>query len=122
MGNLQFLGYLFYRLFRYQTVPDCIFLKFFTILSSTPFHVFRTPFNLIIALNLVSGKAGEVHLKQEEVYLFRLRNLFDVIEKIPYFIEDVYNKMRLHSSLGYRPKEEYERLLAENSSREYLVC
>jgi len=61
-------------------------------------------------------------LKQEEVYLWEYETFSDVVERIPYFIEDVYNKKRLHSSLGYRPPEEYERLLAENSSRECMVC
>jgi len=60
-------------------------------------------------------------LKQEEVYLWQYETFSDVIERIPYFIEDVYNKKRLHSSLGYRPPEEYERLLAEISSRECMV-
>jgi len=61
-------------------------------------------------------------LKQEEVYLWEYETFSDVIERIPCFIEDVYNRKRLHSSLGYRPPEEYERLLAENSSRECMVC
>ena len=61
-------------------------------------------------------------LKQEEVYLWEYETFSDVIERIPSFIEDVYNGKRLHSSLGYRPPEEYERLLAKNSSREYMVC
>jgi putative transposase len=61
-------------------------------------------------------------LKQEEVYLWEYETFSDVIERIPYFIEDVYNKKRLHSSLGYRPPEEHERLLAKNSSRECMVC
>jgi putative transposase len=61
-------------------------------------------------------------LKQEEVYLWEYETFSDVIERIPYFIEDVYNRKRLHSSLGYRPPEEYERLLVENSSRECMVC
>jgi transposase InsO family protein len=60
-------------------------------------------------------------LKQEEVYLWEYEHFSDVIERILYFIEDVYNKKRLHSSLGYRPLEEYERLLAKNSSREYTM-
>ena len=55
-------------------------------------------------------------IKQEEVYLWQYETFSDVLERIPYFIEDVYNKKRLHSSLGYRPPEEYERLLAENNS------
>jgi len=61
-------------------------------------------------------------LKQEEVYLWEYETFSDVVERIPYFIEDVYNRKRLHSSLGYRPPEEYERLLVKNSSRECMVC
>jgi transposase InsO family protein len=60
-------------------------------------------------------------IKQEEVYLWQYETFSDVVERIPYFIEDVYNRKRLHSSLGYRPPEEYERLLAKNSSRECMV-
>jgi transposase InsO family protein len=37
------------------------------------------------------------------------------------FIEDVYNKKRVHSSLGYRPPEEYERLLVKNDSQECIM-
>ena len=61
-------------------------------------------------------------LEQEEVYLWEYESFSDVAERIPYFIEDVYNKKRLHSSLGYRPPEEYERLLAKKGSRECMVC
>ncbi len=61
-------------------------------------------------------------LKQEEVYLWEYETFSDVAERIPCFIEDVYNRKRLHSSLGYRPPEEYERLLAKNNSRECMVC
>ncbi|GAH47855.1 unnamed protein product, partial [marine sediment metagenome] len=45
-------------------------------------------------------------LKVEEVYMFNYETYRDVIERIPYFIEEVYNKKRLHSSLGYIPPEE----------------
>jgi len=38
-------------------------------------------------------------LKAEEVYLWEYETYRDVIERIPYFIEDVYNSKRLHSSL-----------------------
>jgi len=61
-------------------------------------------------------------LKQEEVYLWQYETFSDVVERISYFIEDVYNKKRLHSSLGYRPPEEYERLLAENVSQECIMA
>jgi len=50
-------------------------------------------------------------LKAEEVYLWEYRNLADVQERIPYFLETVYNRKRLHSSLGYLPPEEFEKRL-----------
>ncbi|MBU2597970.1 MAG: hypothetical protein KKC53_02130, partial [Actinobacteria bacterium] len=43
-----------------------------------------------------------------EVYMFSYETYRDVIKRIPYFIEEVYNKKRLHSSLGYMPPEEFE--------------
>lgn len=57
-------------------------------------------------------------LKQEEVYLWQYETYLDVIARIPCFVEDVYNKKRLHSALGYRPPEEFENLLAEDASHE----
>jgi len=57
-------------------------------------------------------------LKQEEVYLWQYETYLDVIARVPFFIEDVYNRKRLHSALGYRPPEEFENLLAENASQE----
>lgn len=38
--------------------------------------------------------------KVEEVYMFSYETYEELIEKIPYFIEEVYNKKRLYSSLG----------------------
>ena len=49
-------------------------------------------------------------LKTEEVYLGEYRTLEDVRNRPPYFIEQVYNRKRLHSALGYRPPEEFEAL------------
>jgi putative transposase len=49
-------------------------------------------------------------LKAEEVYAADYTDLQDVIERLPYFLEEVYNRRRLHSSLGYRPPAEYEQL------------
>ena len=49
-------------------------------------------------------------LKVEEVYMFEYETYKDVLERIPYFIEEVYNKKRLHSSLGYIPPEEFENI------------
>lgn len=39
-------------------------------------------------------------LKVEEVYLWEYETYSDVTSRIPYFIEDVYNSRRLHSSLS----------------------
>jgi len=53
-------------------------------------------------------------LKVEEVYMFEYETYGEVLERIPYFIEEVYNKKRLHSSLGYMPPEEFENINNEN--------
>jgi len=49
-------------------------------------------------------------LKYEEVLLNDYETFTDVLERLPHFIEKVYNKRRLHSSLGYMPPEEYEQM------------
>ena len=57
-------------------------------------------------------------LKQEEVYLWDYETFEDVIQRIPYFIEQVYNQKRLHSSLDYVPPDEFEQAFYENHNRE----
>lgn len=47
-------------------------------------------------------------LKYEEVHLANYETCQDVIGRIPHFIEEVYNRKRLHSALGYVPPEEFE--------------
>ena len=47
-------------------------------------------------------------LKKEEIYFRKYQTLKEVINNVPKFIEEVYNKKRLHSSLGYMSPEEYE--------------
>lgn len=55
-------------------------------------------------------------LKHEEVLLSDYETYTDVIERVPYFIEEVYNKNRLHSALGYLPPEEFEQRMLEKST------
>jgi len=47
-------------------------------------------------------------LKYEEVHLWNYETYEDVIERLPFFIEEVYNRRRLHSSIGYVPPVEFE--------------
>jgi transposase InsO family protein len=48
-------------------------------------------------------------LKREEVYANEYRDLEHLLGNIEAFIEQYYNRCRLHSALGYRPPEEFER-------------
>ena len=47
-------------------------------------------------------------LKYEEVYPRDYATVDDVIRHLPQFIEELYNRRRLHSALGYHPPEEFE--------------
>ena len=47
-------------------------------------------------------------LKKEEVHLVEYENMKEALKRIGYFIEDVYNSKRLHSSLGNLPPDEFE--------------
>jgi putative transposase len=52
-------------------------------------------------------------LKQEEVDGRDYRDLEHAREAIGVFVEDVYNRQRLHSALGYRPPAEFETTLPQ---------
>jgi putative transposase len=47
-------------------------------------------------------------LKYEEVYLWDYHSVEDVKRRLPYFLQEVYNQKRLHSSLGYVTPQEFE--------------
>ena len=49
-------------------------------------------------------------LKREEIYANEYQDLDDLRTNIEAFIDQYYNRQRLHSALGYRPPEEFEQL------------
>ena len=59
-------------------------------------------------------------LKYEEVYLWDYRTVKDIRERVPYFVEEVYNQKRLHSALGYCPPNEFEEQW-EAKTQPYLI-
>jgi putative transposase len=56
-------------------------------------------------------------IKTEEVYLWEYRTVEDVLRRLPYFIEQVYNQKRLHASLDYVPPTEYEAMLLNQNQK-----
>jgi len=57
-------------------------------------------------------------LKYNEVYLNEYNDYEDALANIKEFIEIVYHKKRLHSSLGYLPPEEFEQNLIKQQKVE----
>ena len=57
-------------------------------------------------------------LKYEEVYLCEYKTLADVVNRLPHFIEEVYNIKRLNSALGYQPLAEFGQLLVMKQEKE----
>ena len=55
-------------------------------------------------------------IKYEEVYMNEYNTMEDVRCNIEQFISEVYNKKRLHSSIGYKPPMEFENEVLNKSS------
>ncbi|MCU1305304.1 MAG: family transposase orfB [Candidatus Sulfotelmatobacter sp.] len=51
-------------------------------------------------------------LKREEIYANEYRDLDHLRANIAEFIDSYYNRVRLHSALGYKPPEEFEQTAA----------
>lgn len=47
-------------------------------------------------------------MKYEEIYLSEYETYEDVVNRLPHFLEEVYNRKRIHSSIGYLTPEEFE--------------
>ena len=55
-------------------------------------------------------------LKREEIYANTYRDLDHLRENIAAFIEQYYNRVRLHSALGYHSPDEYEQATSSTTS------
>jgi len=57
-------------------------------------------------------------LKQEEVNGTDYRDLTDATARIGGFIEQVYNRQRLHSALAYQSPDEYQKTTAKATAQQ----
>ncbi len=57
-------------------------------------------------------------LKREEIYANQYDDLGHLRANIEGFIEQYYNRQRLHSALGYRPPEEFEQVIESSRTAE----
>ena len=57
-------------------------------------------------------------LKREEIYANKYDDLENLRANIEEFIEQYYNRLRLHSALGYRSPEEFEQQINASASAE----
>ena len=61
-------------------------------------------------------------LKREEIYANTYRDLEHLRTNMAAFIDQYYNRIRLHSALGYRPPEEFERAAAAERPQARQAC
>jgi len=61
-------------------------------------------------------------LKREEIYANTYRDLEDLRAHIEEFIERYYNRIRLHSALGYLPPEEFEQAASAKANGCGAAC
>lgn len=58
-------------------------------------------------------------LKYEKVHLSNYENFEDAAQRLPHFIEEVYNNKRLHSALGYLSPLEYEMAMQSTKTADH---
>ncbi len=56
-------------------------------------------------------------LKSNEVDLQKYRDIWDVTDRVPEFLEDIYNERRVHSKLDYQSPNEFEEKNEENKKK-----
>ncbi len=57
-------------------------------------------------------------LKREEIYANEYRDIEHLRINLELFIQQYYNRHRLHSALGYRPPEEFEEGMSSTKTSE----
>jgi hypothetical protein len=61
-------------------------------------------------------------VKREEIYANRYRDFERLRMNMEAFIEQYYNRARLHSALGYRPPEEFEHAVCPSCTSLRQLC
>ena len=74
----------------------------------------------LTALTNASCESFLKTLKREEIYANQYCDLEHLRGNIEEFIERYYNRQRLHSALGYRSPEEFERQVEHSNSMTQL--
>ena len=72
----------------------------------------------IISPSFISNQYGlyamngfPIYFARSTFILNKFISFYDVLARLPYFIEEVYNQKRLHSALGYRSPNDFEEQL-----------